>query len=88
MTYQDQDKFREAFNVRRCEKCCGNCKHFERIDDCSGCKHPKQSEFDSVYKMKRESDPEYPPETYGAIGGTYVDEGEVCNLWEAGGEVR
>lgn len=30
VTNCNQFKMREAFDVRRCEKCCGNCKHFER----------------------------------------------------------
>ena len=82
MNLDDEEKFRKAYNVRRVEKCCGNCKHFDRCCEDSGCRHPKQSEFDSFEKMMRESDPEYPPETYGAYGGTEVDEGNVCDLWE------
>lgn len=81
MNLDDEEKFRKAFNVRRSEKCCGNCKHFEREYECAGCAHPKQAEFDSFTKMMQESDPEY-LETYGAYGGIEVDEGNVCDLWE------
>ena len=45
----------------------------ERNYEESGCAHPKQREFDS-------NAGEY--ETYGAYGGTDVNEGFVCDLWE------
>lgn len=85
MNLYDEEKFRKAYNVRRCEKCCGNCKHFEREYEEHGCAHPKQAEFDSFLKAMRECDPEY-PKTYDAYGGTVVDEGNVCDLWKAKGE--
>jgi hypothetical protein len=67
MNPEDMEKFRKAFNVRRCEKCCGNCKHFERNYEDAGCDHPKQAEFDSFLKAMRESNPEYPFAFYGCI---------------------
>lgn len=80
MTRQEEDAFRAAFNVRRVEKCYGTCRHFEReYEDC-GCGHPRQAEFDSWVK-ERKDDPNY-AETYGAYGGILVDEGYVCDLWE------
>lgn len=81
MTYQDEERYRKTFNIRRCEKCCGNCKHFERDYECAGCAHPKQRIFNSFLKAMQDSDPEY-SETYGAYGGIDVDEGNVCDLWE------
>jgi hypothetical protein len=81
MNSNDEEKFRKAFNVRRCEKCCGNCKHFEREYEEHGCAHPKQAEFDLFLKAMLESDLEY-REAYGAYSGTDVDEGNVCDLWE------
>jgi hypothetical protein len=87
MNLGDEEKFRKAFNVRRVEKCCGNCKHFERDYEDAGCDHPKQAEFDSFYKAMRETDPEY-KYFYGAYGGTEVDESNVCDLWEAKGEAK
>lgn len=81
MFLSEKMKFRQAYNVRRCEKCCGNCKYFDRDYEDSGCAHPKQSEFDSFAKMVQESDPEY-REPYGIAGGIRVDEGNVCDLWE------
>jgi hypothetical protein len=81
MNLEDEEKFRKAFNVRRCEKCCGNCKHFERDYEYAGCDHPKQVEFDSFVNAMWECDPKY-FHYYGAYGGTDVDEGNVCDLWE------
>lgn len=40
MNFKDEDKFREAFNVRMCEKCCGNCKHSYWGEYAPLCKHP------------------------------------------------
>lgn len=77
MKMADEDNFRKAYNVRRCEKCCGNCKHFERDWDFAGCSHPKQAEFDTLHTPE-----EINSSTYGAYGGTEVDEGNVCDLWE------
>lgn len=85
MNLGDEEKFRKAFNVRRCEKCCGNCKHFERDCEEAGCVHPKQAEFDSFLKEMRKIYPECPA-LYDAYNGTDVDEGNVCDLWEAKGE--
>ena len=85
MNQGDEEKFRKAYNVRRCEKCCGNCKHFDRAYEDAGCAHPNQAEFDSILKVMREYDPEH-SETYGAYGGTNVDEGYMCDLWELKGE--
>lgn len=76
MNLDDEEKFRKAFNVRRCEKCCGNCKHFVREYEDARCDHPKQQEFDSFVHF------------YGACGGSDVDEGNVCDLWEAKGEAE
>lgn len=87
MYITDEEKFRKAFNVRRCEKCCGNCKHFDREYECVGCAHPKQAEFDSFTKKMQESDSEYST-TYGAYGGIYIDEGNICDLWEQKGEAN
>jgi hypothetical protein len=87
MNLGDEEKFRKAYNVRRVEQCCGNCKHFERNYEDAGCAHPKQAEFDSFLKAMRECDPEYSV-TYGAYDGTNVDEGNVCDLWEAKGEEK
>lgn len=87
MYLTDEDKFRKAFNVRQCEKCCGNCKHFDRDYECTGCAHPKQSEFDSFTKEMQKSDQEYHNE-YGAYGGIIINEGNVCDLWESEGETN
>lgn len=81
MIHDDEEAFRRAFNVRRIEKSCGTCRHFDRQYEDSGCGHPRQSEFDSFAKPMRHVDPEY-TETYGAYGGILVDEGNVCDLWE------
>lgn len=81
MNLEDEEKFSKAFNVRRCEKCCGNCKHFERDFEEAGCDHPKQAEFDSFLKALREQNPDV-SRFYGAYGGIRVDEGNVCDLWE------
>lgn len=81
MRLDDWYSFREAFNVRRCEKCCGNCKHFEREWEDSGCNHPKLEDFDSDLKEIRKINPEF-TETYGAYSGASVDEGNICDLWE------
>jgi hypothetical protein len=87
MNMADEENFRKAYNVRRCEKCCGTCKHFVRDYECAGCAHPKQAEFDSFTKMMQESDPEY-YEQYGAYSGAEVDEGNVCDLWELKGGAK
>ena len=81
MMHDDEESFRKAFNVRRIERCCGTCKHFDRQYEDSGCGHPRQLEFDSFAKSMSKDDPEY-TETYGAYGGIFVDEGDVCDLWE------
>jgi hypothetical protein len=85
MNLGDEEKFRKAYNVRRVEKCCGNCKHFARDYEQGGCIHPKQAEFDSFVKLMRESESEYPG-LYSPFDGTDVDEGYVCDIWEAKGE--
>ena len=70
---QDEEKYRETFHVRRVERCCGTCRHFERDYEDSGCAHPKQREFDPYgYEYKH----------YGAFSGITVDEGCICDLWE------
>lgn len=73
MSNVDEERFRAFANVRQVERCCGTCRHFERDWEESGCKHPKQRDFDSQPS-------EY--DFYGAYGGTEVDEGCVCDLWE------
>ncbi len=70
---QYEEKYRETFHVRQCDRCCGTCRHFERDYEESGCRHQKQREFDP------EAD-EY--EQYGAYGGLSVNEGCICDLWE------
>ena len=83
MIFEDQEAFKKTFNVRRVPKCCGTCRHFDRDYEESGCGHPRQAEFDSFAKAMKAEDPDY-PETYGAYGGIYIDEGFVCELWEQG----
>ena len=73
MTIRDEERFKAFANVRQVELCCGTCRHFERNWEQSGCAHPKQRDFDSFAG-------EY--ENYGAYGGTEIDEGFVCDLWE------
>jgi len=43
----DDERFMAAFHVRRCERCCGNCRHFDRDYELTGCAHPRQREFDT-----------------------------------------
>lgn len=81
MVHSDEEEFRRAFNVRRVERCCGTCRHFDRQYEDSGCAHPRQAEFDGFARLMRESDPDY-EEHYGAYGGVSVNEGFVCDLWE------
>lgn len=84
MNLEDEEKFRKAYNVRRHEKCCGNCKYFKRDYDGADCAHPKQAEFNPYLKMLQEA---Y-PESLAAYGGIDVDEGNVCDLWEAKGGAK
>ena len=37
-----QEEFKKKYNVRRCEKCCGNCVHsVDKMDDgLQDCVHP------------------------------------------------
>lgn len=81
LTSQEEKSFFAAFHVRRVDKCCGNCRHFDRQYEDSGCGNPKQVEFDSL-EQKAIKTPDHIPETYGAYGGILVDEGYVCDLWE------
>lgn len=83
MYTEDENKFFAFAHVRRCDKCCGNCKYFERSYEEAGCAHPKQAEFDSWEQLMRKEDPYHVPESYGAYGGAGVDEGFICDLWEA-----
>jgi hypothetical protein len=77
MVPEDKTKFMAAFHVRRCEKCCGNCRYFERDYEESGCANPRQREFDTYTPQGEEG-------SYGAYGGIFVDDGNVCDLWEKG----
>ena len=70
---QDEDGYRATFHVRQCDRCCGNCKHFERYYEEAGCDHPRQREFDGDAEEHT---------LYGAYGGISVNEGNVCDLWE------
>ena len=83
MNLDDQNRFIEFAHIRRCDKCCGNCKHFKRDYEASGCAHPKQADFDTLTFELLMKVPDTTPESYGAYGGTDVDEGFVCDLWEA-----
>lgn len=83
MNYDDQNRFIEFAHVRRCDKCCGNCKHFERDYEMAGCAHLKQADFDTLTFAQRMKDPSLTPGFYGAYGGTEVDEGFICDLWES-----
>lgn len=81
LTSQEEKSFFAAFHVRRVDKCCGNCRHFDRQYEDSGCGNPKQVEFDSYSSEARKYDEDYQPH-YGVYGGVCVDEGYVCDLWE------
>lgn len=83
MTFEEMEAFRAAFNVRSVERCCGTCRHFERDYEEAGCGNPRQVEFDSTEQELLRTIPDHIPETYGAYGGIEVDEGQVCDLWEA-----
>ena len=73
------EAFERDFNVRRCERCCGNCRYFCREWEDHACAHPRLREY-----------PDYPGEfdddynnRLSAYNGDYnVDEGFVCDLWE------
>lgn len=79
----EERQYSLKYNVRRCAKCCGNCKHFQRAYSESGCKHPNQIEFDSYEKYRKETlGKDYDGEDYGAYTGITVDEGHVCDLHE------
>lgn len=73
----DHKAFEAAYHVMRCEKCCGNCRHFRREYEDSACEHPKCKDY-----------PAYPGEFDDTEPGLYsggdycVDEGFVCDLWE------
>ena len=81
MNLNDALAFAAAVNLRRVERCCGTCRHFERDYECAGCANPKQAEFDTV-EQEAKTIPDHIPEDYGAYGGTETDEGKVCDLWE------
>ena len=81
MNLDDEQAFAAAVNLRRVERCCGTCRHFERNYECAGCANPKQAEFDTIEQMAKNI-PGHIPEDYGAYGGTETDEGKVCDLWE------
>lgn len=78
----DDESFCAAFHVRRVDKCCGNCRHFDRQYEDAGCGNPKQVEFDGYYREKLSRDADASVPRYGAYGGVCVDEGYVCDLWE------
>lgn len=77
---RDDENFITAFHVRRCDTCCGNCRHFDRQYEDSGCAHPRQREFDKT--------PSSETPIYDAYRGILVDEGYVCDLWEKKGEAE
>lgn len=82
MNYEDTKAYKAAVNFRRAERCCGNCRYFERDYECTGCTNPKQAEFDTD-EQKAKSIPDHIPEEYGVYGGGIEpDEGMVCDLWE------
>ena len=80
MTREDERKYCEAFHVKRVDRSCGTCKHFERkYSDC-GCTNMTQAGYDSDYWESEDLDERT---EYGAYGfGVDVDEGFVCDLWE------
>lgn len=82
MTYEEEDKFKEAVGFRQVDRCCGTCRWFDRSYEDAGCRHPRQAEFDESEQYARRLNPDHIPEPYGAYGGTVTDEGHVCNLWE------
>ena len=85
MTLEEQDAYCEKYHVKRVERSCGTCKHFERdYDDARGCKRQEQAEFDKdgvEWAHNAGHEPEYG--SWG--GGVTVDEGYVCDLWEKDG---
>ena len=82
MTTEEIARYTAFHHVRQCEKCCGNCRWFDRQYEDSGCLQPAQREFD-LYEISHAEDPWYLPESYGAYEpGIMVNEGFVCDLWE------
>ena len=76
-----RDQFAADVHIRRCDRCCGNCKHFSREWEDSACTHPKQAEYPSWPEEFEDESPHF-----SAYTGTLVDEGMVCDLWERGNE--
>ena len=84
MTASEEQAYCEKYNVRRIERCCGNCKYFDRQYESVGCKNQKQADFDSYEQLCRRNGEE--PNQYGAYAfGVDIDEGFVCDLWQKGG---
>lgn len=73
----DIKAFKRRYNFKRVERCCGNCKHFEREYEDHACTNPHvkdfadwEGEFDGIERL----------DAY--AGMLDADEGCVCDLWE------
>lgn len=85
MMDHEREAYCEKFHVKRIERSCGTCKHFERSYEESGCHNQKQAEFDEQEQENRRNACAI-VEDYGPYSsGVQVDEGYVCDLWEKDG---